>query len=61
MPKNFPLAVIFGNENKGMGKRLNDGVDFSINIPMLGQTESLNVGVAAGIVLYQLALFAKNL
>lgn len=46
------LAIILGNEGNGVRKSIQDLVNTSINIPMLN-TESLNVGVAGGILMYQ--------
>lgn len=44
---------VFGAEVKGLSKQLRDQCDSLIEIPMRGSKESLNVSVAAGIVLYQ--------
>ena len=46
---------IFGNEVLGLSKSLRDLCDALIEIPMYGKKESLNVSVAAGIVLFSLA------
>lgn len=43
---------IFGNEVQGLSKQLRDSCDFLIDIPMNGKKESLNVSVAAGIILF---------
>jgi len=48
----FPLALIIGNEGKGVKKSLLNRSDKIIDIPMRGQKESLNVSVALGIVAY---------
>lgn len=48
----FPLALIIGNEGKGVKKSLLNRSDKIIDIPMHGQKESLNVSVAFGIVAY---------
>ena len=48
----FPLALIIGNEGKGVKKSLLNRSDKIIDIPMRGQKESLNVSVAFGIVAY---------
>ena len=48
----FPLALIIGNEGKGVKKSLLKRSDKIIDIPMCGQKESLNVSVAFGIVSY---------
>lgn len=49
----FPLLFIVGNEEFGISKELLALSDEIIHIPMLGKKNSLNVSVAAGIVLYQ--------
>ncbi len=47
-------AVIFGHETEGISPALLKKADKVISIPMNGAKESLNVSVAAGIVLYGL-------
>ncbi len=47
-------AFIFGTETTGMTKSLLDLCDSIVEIPMKGMKESLNVSVAAGIVLYRI-------
>lgn len=49
-----PLAVVIGSEGKGIGKRVKEECDFLIKIPMKGQVNSLNVSVAASIILYEI-------
>lgn len=48
------VALIVGNEVKGLPKKILNTCDSIIEIPMRGKKESLNVGVAAGIALFQL-------
>lgn len=48
------VALIVGNEVKGLPKRILDTCDSIIEISMQGKKESLNVGVATGIVLFEL-------
>lgn len=48
------FALIMGSEGSGVGKKLLERTDANLYIPMRGQAESLNVAVAAGIVMYQL-------
>jgi len=48
-----PLAVVIGNEGYGLTRLVSENCDLHLRIPMLGQTESLNASVAAGIVLYE--------
>ena len=47
-------VLILGEEVQGIDKSLYDQVDLFIEIPMVGQKESFNVSVAAGIALYAL-------
>lgn len=46
------VAYIMGNEVTGVDEEILDLVDVIVELPMLGQKESLNVSVTAGIVLY---------
>lgn len=46
------VAYVFGNEIDGVSDEVCIGADTIIELPMLGQKESLNVSVTAGIVLY---------
>lgn len=47
------VAYIFGNEVEGVSPALLAAADYCVELPMLGQKESLNVSVTAGIVLYR--------
>ncbi len=47
-----PTLFIFGNEVKGISKNLLKKCDVVAEIPMRGKKESLNVSVAAGIILF---------
>jgi len=47
-----PTLFVLGNEVRGMSPALRAVCDGLLEIPMLGKKESLNVGVAAGIVLF---------
>lgn len=49
------LAVWFGNESRGLSEQAIDNSEFCIHIPMFGITESLNLGTATGIVLYEIS------
>ena len=48
-----PCCVIMGNEEKGIQPYLNKAADQHFTIPMKGDFDSLNVSVAAGIILYE--------
>ena len=53
----FPLALIIGNEVKGISKRILDKSDKIIYLPMGGEKESLNVAVAFGVAGYEINKF----
>lgn len=46
------VAYIVGNEVNGVSKEAQELADVIVELPMLGQKESLNVSVTAGIILY---------
>jgi 23S rRNA (guanosine2251-2'-O)-methyltransferase len=46
-------AVVLGAEGKGLHDLVSRKCDFLVSIPMLGEVPSLNVSVAAGVVLYE--------
>ena len=48
-----PCAIIMGNEEKGIYPALMKICDEKFKIPMTGDFESLNVGVATGMILYE--------
>jgi len=49
-----PAAFLFGTEKEGLSRELLEAADQQVRIPMVGFTESLNISVAASIILYQL-------
>ncbi|MFF9487111.1 23S rRNA (guanosine(2251)-2'-O)-methyltransferase RlmB [Streptomyces sp. NPDC014676] len=50
-----PVVIVVGSEGKGLSRLVGETCDFRVRIPMPGGAESLNAGVAAGIVLYEAA------
>ncbi|MBN1340438.1 MAG: RNA methyltransferase, partial [Bacteroidales bacterium] len=52
MPLQHKLAIIFGRELAGLSKTATDLSDYFVRIPMYGFTESYNISVSAGILLY---------
>ncbi len=46
-------VIVAGNEANGISKEIKKIADEKVIIPMLGKTESLNVSVATGIILYE--------
>jgi 23S rRNA (guanosine2251-2'-O)-methyltransferase len=49
-----PSVLILGSEDKGISRELINLSDLQIRIPMTGTIDSLNVSVAAGILLYEM-------
>ncbi|HPX10217.1 MAG TPA: TrmH family RNA methyltransferase, partial [Candidatus Cloacimonas sp.] len=56
----LPLAIVIGNEALGIEASILELCDEFITLPQLGWKNSLNVGVAAGIVLYQIIFGGFN-
>lgn len=46
-----PIALVVGSEGKGIRRQVLEACDFQVSIPMRGPAESLNVSVAAGILM----------
>ncbi|MSS19856.1 TrmH family RNA methyltransferase [Pseudoramibacter porci] len=52
IPRHSKSALILGNESHGMRPQIETLCDFSWKLPIYGKAESLNVAVAAGIMMY---------
>lgn len=50
------FALIFGNEGSGISPEVISQATLNVKIPMMGRAESLNVAVAAGILMYHFSL-----
>jgi len=48
-----PLALVLGSEGKGIRRLVREKCDATVSIPMRGRINSLNVSVAAGVVLFE--------
>ncbi|GIO69517.1 23S rRNA (guanosine(2251)-2'-O)-methyltransferase RlmB [Paenibacillus sp. FSL M7-1455] len=48
-----PVAIVIGNEGKGMGRLIREKCDVLVKLPMNGRINSLNASVAAGVVMYE--------
>jgi len=50
-----PLLIVVGSEGKGLSRLITETCDVIVSIPMSGKTESLNAGIAASVVLYEIS------
>lgn len=50
-----PIALVIGNEGRGVSTKVRQHCDGVVTIPMQGQVESLNASVAAGLLMYEVA------
>jgi len=48
-----PIAVVVGNEGKGIRQLVREKCDFLVKIPLYGQVESLNASVAGALIMYE--------
>jgi 23S rRNA (guanosine2251-2'-O)-methyltransferase len=49
----MPSAIILGNEGHGLHRLVRESCDTLVRIPVIGKLDSLNVSVAAGVLLYE--------
>jgi 23S rRNA (guanosine2251-2'-O)-methyltransferase len=56
----FPVALVIGNEGKGVSKLVLQNCDFVVKIPMKGKINSLNASVAASLLIYQVVSKRKD-
>jgi tRNA G18 (ribose-2'-O)-methylase SpoU len=47
-----PLALVMGNEAKGISRNIQEMVDGVVSIPLKGQVNSLNLACATTVLLY---------
>lgn len=48
-----PVAIVIGNEGKGIGSLVSKKCDAIVSLPMVGKINSLNASVAAGVLAYE--------
>lgn len=48
-----PVGLVIGSEGKGMSRLVKEKVDETLSIPMVGDVQSLNAGVASGLLMYE--------
>lgn len=49
----IPWILVLGNEQKGLSTEQTNACDVAVSLPMKGRVSSLNLAVAAGVLLYQ--------
>ncbi len=49
-----PVVLLMGSEPRGLGREQQDMCDVVVTIPMIGRSDSLNLAVAASVVLYEI-------
>ncbi len=54
VPHDLPLVIVVGHEHKGMSRLIKEKCDFLVTIPMQKNIDSLNVGSATAICLYEI-------
>lgn len=54
IPKDQSTAIILGNEGSGIRPLVKENCDYLVKIPMYGKINSLNVSVAAALMMYQM-------
>ena len=55
-----PVALVLGNEANGLPAEVRAGLDGCVTIPMVGRSESLNVGMAASVLCFETARQRRN-
>lgn len=60
IPVDQPVAVVFGNEHRGVAPEWDEHVDYKFTIPMVGMVESLNISVSAALTMYQLTQHSQK-
>ena len=55
------IAIVIGNEGKGISNLVKENCDVLLKIPMKGKISSLNASVSAGIVMYEVVKQRMNL
>ena len=50
---NVPLAVVIGNEEKGMRRLVAEKCDFMVSIPLYGKISSLNASISSALMMFE--------
>ena len=49
----LPIALVIGNEGKGISRLVKENCDWTVSLPMKGHVSSLNASVAASLLMYE--------
>jgi len=49
----MPIAIVVGNEGKGIRQLVKEKCDFVVRIPVYGKVGSLNASVAGALIMYE--------
>lgn len=60
MPALKKSMIVIGNEAQGIRPQTMEQLDYRVSIPMPGKAESLNAGIAAAIMMYEVAVRKKK-
>lgn len=52
---NGPIALVIGSEGEGISRIVREECDFLVRIPMKGKISSLNAGVAAALIMFEIS------
>ncbi len=55
-----PICLVIGNEGSGVSRLVRENCDISASIPVLGEINSLNASVAAGVLAYEVVRQRRN-
>lgn len=55
-----PIAIVIGSEGSGISRLVRENCDGIVSVPMYGKINSLNAGVAAGILMYEINRQRRN-
>lgn len=55
-----PTALVLGGEDKGVRRLVKEHCDYTLSLPLMGRINSLNVSVAAGVMLYEVLRQRQN-
>ena len=47
------IGLVIGSEGEGISRLVKESCDYLVSIPMVGELNSLNASVAAGILMYE--------